>query len=404
MIHMNHQNKNIQYLLGNASIDLKGQCLSPYDPNVCEFLSDLSSIILGDDEAKKYPDIVSFGFWCRKANIQSLRKKFDTSYLRLPLGIVFQIAPANVPINFAYSYVFSLLAGNSNIVRVPSKDFEQIKIVCRVIQTLFKDQKYIQISKMTIFVRYGHDEAITANFSSNCSARIIWGGDSAIKSIRKFPIPTRSVEIVFADRYSICVIAAEKILSANRQELRKLAENFYNDTYLIDQNACSSPHLIVWLGREEEVSAAKNKFWESIFNITSQKYDLQPVNGIEKYCLLCEKAIELDCISNFEKHENFIYRVELTDLPDGMDHCRGKYGFFYEYTTSDLNSTRHIITEKYQTLTYFGVDKNVLRDYVFKNRLPGLDRIVPIGSALDIGVIWDGYDIVSSLSRIVDVK
>ena len=31
-------------------------------------------------------------------------------------------------------------------------------------------------------------------------------------------------------------------------------------------------------------------------------------------------------------------------------------------------------------------------------------RMVPISSALDIGGIWDGYDIVRSLSRIIDYK
>jgi hypothetical protein len=55
-------------------------------------------------------------------------------------------------------------------------------------------------------------------------------------------------------------------------------------------------------------------------------------------------------------------------------------------------------------MTYFGVDKTYLLDFVVKNRLAGIDRIVPVGNALDIDVIWDGYDIVKSLSRIIDVK
>ena len=55
-------------------------------------------------------------------------------------------------------------------------------------------------------------------------------------------------------------------------------------------------------------------------------------------------------------------------------------------------------------MTYFGADKSQLLDFVVKNRLLGIDRIVPVGKALDIDVIWDGYDIVRSLSRIIDVK
>jgi len=36
--------------------------------------------------------------------------------------------------------------------------------------------------------------------------------------------------------------------------------------------------------------------------------------------------------------------------------------------------------------------------------LSGIDRIVPVGKALDMDVTWDGYDIVRSLSRVIDVK
>jgi hypothetical protein len=55
-------------------------------------------------------------------------------------------------------------------------------------------------------------------------------------------------------------------------------------------------------------------------------------------------------------------------------------------------------------MTYYGVEKNILRDFVINNSLRGIDRVVPVGSALDIGVIWDGYDIVSFLSRLLEVS
>ena len=41
---------------------------------------------------------------------------------------------------------------------------------------------------------------------------------------------------------------------------------------------------------------------------------------------------------------------------------------------------------------------------VIDNRLRGIDRIVPVGRAMDIGIIWDGYDIISMLSRIVQAE
>lgn len=36
-------------------------------------------------------------------------------------------------------------------------------------------------------------------------------------------------------------------------------------------------------------------------------------------------------------------------------------GIFYEYITDDLNDLIKIINNKYQTLTYFGIDNKKLR-------------------------------------------
>jgi len=45
-----------------------------------------------------------------------------------------------------------------------------------------------------------------------------------------------------------------------------------------------------------------------------------------------------------------------------------------------------------------------LRNFAIKNRLDGIDRIVPIGQALDINFFWDGYDINKILTRIIDIR
>ena len=62
------------------------------------------------------------------------------------------------------------------------------------------------------------------------------------------------------------------------------------------------------------------------------------------------------------------------------------------------------VNSKYQTLTYFGFTKNELRKLIKVNQLKGIDRIVPIGRALDIDLIWDGYDINNFLTRTIEIK
>jgi hypothetical protein len=345
---------------------------------------------------------MAFAFWCRKSNISKLKKEFSDGKLRLGLGTVFHIAPSNVPVNFAFSFVFGLLSGNANIVRVPSKRFPQIDIICSGIDRLFVSDKYRKIRAMTTFVRYEATDDITGMFSAECSARLIWGGDSTIRNIRKSSISERCVDIAFADRFSICVMDGPSVIKLGEAELVRLSEKFYNDTYLMDQNACSSPHLVLWL--DDEKSVAKEIFWKAVCSQVSMKYQLEPVCAVEKYTLLCKNAIELDDINSFKGHDNYVYRVAVDKVVDDIDKFRGKFGYFFEYDTNDINSIAHIINNKYQTLTYFGMDKSELINFVLENRLMGIDRIVPIGQAMDMGVIWDGYDIVRSLSRIIEAK
>ena len=396
-----NQNDNVTYLVGDRIVATRP--FAPYDELLCEFLNELSAELRSYEESLIYPDVMAFAFWCRKANIAKLKKNFKNRELRLGLGVVFHIAPSNVPVNFAFSFVFGLLSGNANIVRVPSKPFPQIDIICAAIDRLVASDKYREIKAMNSFVRYEQNDEITGTFSANCNARIIWGGDVTIRNIRKIAsVQERCVDIAFSDRYSLCVIDAPTVIKLDETELISLSERFYNDTYLMDQNACSSPHLIVWQGAEKEV--AKERFWTAVYHTVVEKYQLAAVSAVDKYTMLCQNAIELNNISSFKKHSNYVYRIAIDRVFDNTDSLRGKFGYFFEYDTDNINSIANIINTKYQTLTYFGADKTELRDFVVNNRLSGIDRIVPIGKALDMDVIWDGYDIVRSLSRIIDVK
>lgn len=394
------QESSVTYLVGDKKVSTHP--LAPYDAQLCEFLNDLSTELRSCTEVVEYPDIMTFAFWCRRANIVKYKEAFEDGRTRLGLGLVFHITPSNVPVSFAYSFAFGLLSGNANIVRVPSKPFPQTDFICSAVKRTLDNDKYNEIKAMTAFVKYEQDDGINGMFSANCNARIIWGGDVAIRNIRKLPIQERCVDIAFADRYSFCIIDSQSVLELDDAGLEQLANGFYNDTYLMDQNACSSPHLIVWQG--ERIEIAKEKFWSAIYSTVSEKYNLAEVNAVDKYTLLCKDAIELDNVGSFNNHHNFIYRVGINELPDNTDELRGKCGYFYEYDASDIRDIAHIINPKYQTLTYFGVDRSLLLDFVVKNRLSGIDRIVPVGRSLDIEVIWDGFDIVKGLSRIIDVK
>jgi hypothetical protein len=155
---------DINYLVGDDII--KVQPLEPYSDIVCDFMNDFSKKLRLDQRTAAYPDVMSLSFWCRKANIVRLKEEFNSKRLRVGRGLAFHITPSNVPVNFAYSYFFGLLSGNCNIVRVPSKGFEQITIICDIIKEVIELDKYKIIGEMTAFMSYSRDDEITAYFSS----------------------------------------------------------------------------------------------------------------------------------------------------------------------------------------------------------------------------------------------
>ena len=391
--------KNFEYLVGNGNISQKP--MQPYDELICNFIGELSIELNLSPLSNKYSDIKTLAFWCRKKNIINIKKNFISNETRLGLGLVFHITPSNIPTNFAYSLIFGLITGNSNIVKVPSQKFEQVKIICRAINKVLK-KKYKTLRKMILIVRYTNNDNYTRKISSICNARIIWGGDNSIRNIRKFEINQRSLDIAFADRYSFCAMGTMEILKLNNNQIQRLVEKFYNDTYLVDQNACSSPHLILWLGRN--VVKARKKFWKNLYVYVDKKYHLTEIASIDKYTQLCRDILSLKNMKKYERYGNSIYTIQLNRLDKELHNLRGKWGFFYEYEINNLNKIKNYINNKYQTLTYFGLNKNILKDFILKNKLQGIDRVVPVGQALDISFFWDGYDLNRILTRVVDIK
>lgn len=389
--------KNVEYVIGNENI--KNTPIRIFDDDVCTFIAELSNEILKSPLARIYPDLTAFAFWGRKANIQRMKNEFGDICERMGRGLCFHIAPSNIPVNFAFTYMFGLLAGNSNIVRLPSKNFPQIDELCKIFKSTL--MKYPRIAERTSFVRYPRNDEITASFCKIADVRMIWGGDNTIEKIKSFQASPRCVDLVFADRYSLAILNGDAILQANDAQIKKLAEDFYNDSWLMDQNACSSPQIILWQNSGEK---ARQRFWNAVYAQAKQKYILQDAVAVDKYTLFCAEAISNANAKYFIHNDNLLYREEIkTLIPDIVNH-RGKGGYFFEYALEDLNELYDVISEKFQTITYFGIDAYELRDKLIATEVRGIDRIVPIGRAMDIDIVWDGYDLIRELSRIIKVS
>ncbi len=401
--------KKINYLIGDSSISdlqlLNQNSFEIFSVESIEFLSELSNILLKNSEVKKYPDVATFAFFIRKANLNLLKKNYvNNQNYRIGRGIVFHITPSNVPVNFAYSLLVGIISGNINIVKVPSKNFEQVNIIIYSIKEVLKLLKFKTLFENRIFiVKYDRDSQGTSIFSSICDVRIIWGGDISINEIRKSSIPSKSTEITFADRYSISVINANEYLKSENK--RKIATDFYNDTYLFDQNACTSPQSIYWVGSKDEINDAKCIFWSTLESLLiEKKYHLQPITSIEKLTTFYSQAIVNSNIFKTIQINNTIWRVNNPNVLNGVEFYKCSSGYFNEFTINSLEELLPMINRKYQTMSYIGFNKSEIINWVNKSKPIGIDRIVPIGQTMDFSLVWDGFDFVSNLSRQIEIK
>lgn len=377
----------------------------PFSDEVVEFLNALSGALMKDRQSRLFPDAITFAYFCRKANLQKLKAQYvREGELRLGRGVLFHIAPSNVPINFGYSLVAGLLAGNANVVRVSSKQFPQVDIIIKHLYELMESGQYDDVANRIALVRYDRTSDASAYFSSVANVRVIWGGDATIQAIRQNAIPARSFDLCFADRYSIAAIRPSAILNAADADMKKLAEAFYNDTYLFDQNACSAPHIIFWMNDNENtnVKEAKERFWTTVHEYVAAKYQLQAVMSVDKLTAFYRQAACMD-IKAEVMPDNVVVRAELKEVPMNIEDFRCACGYFSEKTISSLDEIAHLITIKYQTLGYYGFERGEMVKFVRKNRFLGLDRIVPIGETTAFALTWDGYNLIDTFTRIPSV-
>lgn len=372
--------------------------LAPFHADVLLFVQDLSKRLI---KLRHYPELVALGYWLRKAHMYELQDSWSEQTKGRVVkarGTVFHLAPSNVDTIFVYSWMLSLLAGNRNIVRLSSKEQPQTNELLSVMMDVLQEPIHAVVAERTVLLTYGHDDQVTAFLSSYCHTRVVWGGDVTVNAIRQIPLAPMANELVFPDRFSLAVLKAEAVMVATEEEKQQLLQQFYNDSFWFDQMACSSPRLLVWTGADEMIEAAQQVFWELFERIVQKKeYELMAATQVQKFVTGLWLATEQDAKS--VKRGISYSRISFSKVPLGARerHCGG--GLFYEYTAIDLYEVSAMIMDKDQTLAYFGYGKEELIEFASRISTRGIDRIVPVGQALNFDGVWDGQNFLRSFTR-----
>ncbi|MBB4823659.1 hypothetical protein HNO89_000879 [Sporosarcina luteola] len=382
-----------------AVVDLQQkETLTPFHSAVLSFIQSLSMRLV---RMRDYPEVVALGYWLRKAHIHQMREAWleeTKNRFVKSRGTVFHLAPSNVDTIFIYSWMLSLLAGNRNIIRVSGKEKLQTNALLSAIIDVLQDAAHTMIAERTIILTYDHDEQVTAFLSGECHTRVIWGGDDTVNAIRRIPLAPLANELTFPDRFSLAVLNAEAVVHASPEEKELLLQHFYNDSFWFDQMACSSPRLVVWTGPNEIIEMAQTAFW-SLFDqvIRAKKADLMSAIQVQK--LATGLALATDVQANAFKHGTTFSRIAFEHIPADIRerHCGG--GLFFECKANGLPEVSTMMVDKDQTLSYFGFSKEELVEFVEMIPTRGIDRIVPVGQALDFNGVWDGQSFLQSFTR-----
>lgn len=371
---------------------------APFAPLTLDFLEALSAAVRREHGGRE--ELAAFGFWCRRSHLEALAKRHESPFPRLGRGLLFHVAPSNVPTMFAYTFAIGLLAGNANIVRLSTRRGETEARLCAVLEQVLDLPRFAPVKARSSFLSYDRDDAITAGYLAQCNGRVVWGGDATVAAIGRFPMPPHGTTISFPDRWSLALLSQGALSGLAPSALAALAHWFYNDTYLMDQNACSSPQMVVWQADGGE-AAVRRRWWEAVATEAAGRYAMGPLQATRKYERFCRAAAVGPDMALERYGGNLVYVARLAALPAAPAEWKGGFGLFFEAEIQSLEQLLPLLSAKTQTLACGGVDAGETAAFLAARHAQGVDRVVPVGQALEMDTVWDGRDLIAELSRIV---
>lgn len=378
----------------------------PFSAGRRQTLAQLSRLIMLDTRLRSDAASVALGYWLRRANIDRLAQEFerrreaapDTVFV--PAGRVFHVAPGNVDTVFVYSWALSYLCGNQNVVRVPGRRDDVLARLLGVLSCLMQDDT--ELAGGNVFLTYEHDRVISEAFSRWSTHRVIWGGDETVRQLRALPLSSHASERTFGSKFSYCVISIGAYLRASTEAAEMVAAGFFNDIFWFDQMACSSPHLVVWVGAAEQIDTALDRFHQALAKeIERRGYHGTPSSALHRLNFVFDLACDTDLRADVAQKEFLAVR-----LPEGAvwrkEICGA--GMFTHVRADHLSQVADLGEERDQTVTHFGFPLSELRELAKTGGARGVDRLVPVGEALSFDTTWDGYDLIGDFLRRVTVR
>lgn len=375
---------------------------APLAQQSLDLLGAISKAIFASPLARSQPQYAALAYWLRPAAIErlceELRQRFERgTFIPAPRGIALHLPPTNVDTIFVYSWAVSVLAGNCNIVRLPSDLSKGTAWLAGLIATAIAEAGE---EDRHLFCQMPQDGHLIADISRHCDLRMIWGGDAKVDMVSRTPIRPDGLSIGFPDRKSLAVVRTDAYRAADEARRDALVAQLFNDIYWFNQMGCGSPRLLYWVGEPDELAG---DLYRRLARHVAEKGHLTETGiAIGKFAAVNDLLAEGIGVEA-QRFSNALHIVT-SERPAAMLHQSQGGGLLGQAIVPSLVAIAADIGRKVQTIGYFGFDKDELEAFARAIAGRGGYRVVPIGQALQFDILWDGIDLLDQMTRRIAIR
>ena len=405
MIHITHEGIKLGFKLiaGISPLTILDKApFEIYRKDVINFLDRISKELIKKNSNDNYLNFKGFGFWSRKANLLKLKSLRNDINKRYGRGPTLHIAPSNIASNAMYTFAFGLLSGCPSIIRLSEKNIQEFGDIIKLIKTLSELDEFTKLKNIFSFISYEHDDNLNNYFSSRVKSRVIWGGDQTVNLFKSFKSSPHCIDLVFPNKVSTSIVSNEWLISSDKVELRNKADSYARDIGLFSQMACSSPlGLIILKDCKENYCTPLKEFLTNCDELLNKKDWLPENHALSNFKTsidICLKFPEISCLYKGNNLSAFLVPKEKFDI---FRVYKPQDASLFVFEVSEIDEVINLLSENNQTIVCIGINEEIKKEISKKAILQGTNRVVNAGNALNMNIYWDGYDIVSSLSKLI---
>jgi hypothetical protein len=119
----------------------------------------------------------------------------------------------------------------------------------------------------------------------------------------------------------------------------------------------------VWLNAGNSIDEAKKLFWNALEKEISKRYELQPIQAVDKLSMATELSMKKDGV-RLTRKGNKLFIVDVEKLTRDVMNYKMSGGYFFQYSADSLDDIVPIMGKMCQTVAVFGIDKRSVVGFV----------------------------------------